>query len=70
MSRGEASLILARTRAEEKDIANDDLIDDQANGANISTYDDPPLDQLDEIEDGSFSVEENPWRGEDPPARG
>ena len=63
MSR-EASLILARTRAEEKDIANDDLIDDQANGA---TYDDPPLDQLDEIEDGSFSVEENPWRGEDPP---
>ena len=67
MSRGEASLILARTRAEEKDIANDDLIDDQANGANISTYDDPPLDQLDEIEDGSFSVEENPWRGEDPP---
>ena len=67
MSRGEASLILARTRAEEKDIANDDLIDDRANGANISTYDDPPLDQLDEIEDGSFSVEENPWRGEDPP---
>ena len=68
MSRGEAaSLILAKTRAEEKDITNDDLINDQANGANISTYDDPPLDQLDEIEDGSFSVEENPWRGEDPP---
>ena len=68
MSRGEAaSLILAKTREEEKDITNDDLINDQANGANISTYDDPPLDQLDEIEDGSFSVEENPWRGEDPP---
>jgi len=68
MSRGDAPSIPARTKAEGKDVTHGDFIDDQAaSGANISTYDDPPLDQLDEAEDGSISVEENPWRGEDPP---
>jgi len=68
MSREDAPPIAAEPKTQRERVAHGALTKDQAdNGTNIPTYDDPPLDQLDETEDGSFSVEENPWRGEDPP---
>ena len=72
MSRGgphTSSTIPVQPKTRKEDLAHDSSSDQEAanTGANISTYDDPPLDQLDETEDGSFSVEENAWRGEDPP---
>lgn len=71
MSRGAPS-ISAQPKIQSEDFPHGTSTDDQEaanHGANIPTYDDPPLEQLpvDEIEDGSFSVEENAWRGEDPP---
>ena len=69
MSRG-APLISAQPEIQNEESPHGASTDDQEaanNGVNISSYDDPPLEQLDEIEDGSLSVEENAWRGEDPP---
>ena len=69
MSRG-APLISAQPEIRNEESPHGASTDDQEaanNGVNISSYDDPPLEQLDEIEDGSLSVEENAWRGEDPP---
>ena len=69
MSRGAPS-ISAQPKIRNENFPHGSSTDDQeaaSSGANISSYDDPPLEQLDEIEEGSFSVEENAWRGEDPP---